>query len=234
MRLTEADMQERREVMIHTAFRLFCERGIENVTLTEIAKKAQVGENTLYRYFENKDKLVLEAFIKLWDNIMYNVEHAVEAVPNYDALTGYEQMQVWLEGFRHLYQLDGDFVLFSYEAKMYFLRRNIKLDRFQQDMLMQSFSSSCLAALDKGKADGSIPVQESSEDLFYAIWGAVRGYVVKIVIYRELYGKDSPWEGRYEVVMRGILSALRSGWNAGSTHLLTEQYQPQNGLLTED
>lgn len=199
--------------MIQTAFRLFCDRGIENVPLSEIAKKAGVGENTLYRYFDNKETLVLEAFVKLWDTIMNNVEQIVESVPNYDTLTGYGQIKVWIEGFRHLYQTDKEFVLFSYEAKLYLLRQNIKLDRFQQDTLMQSFRTPCLAALDKGKKDGSIPVKESSEDLFYAIWGTIRGYVVKIVIYGELFGEDSPWESRYEMMKKGILSALSSGWN---------------------
>lgn len=213
MRLTEEDMQERRQTMIQTAFRLFCDRGIENVPLSEIAKKARVGENTLYRYFDNKETLVLEAFVKLWDTIMHNVEQIVESVPNYDALTGHGQLRVWLECFSHLYKVDREFVLFSYEAKLYLLRHKVKLDRFQQDMLMQSFRGPCLAALDKGKADGSIPVKESNEDLFYAIWGSIRGYVVKVVIYGELYGEDSPWESRYKVLMRGILSALSSGWN---------------------
>lgn len=213
MRLTEEDMQARKETMIQTAFRLFCDRGIENVSMLEIAKQAQVGENTLYRYFANKETLVLEAFIKLWDTIMHNVEEVVESVPNYDALTGYGQMRVWLKGFRHLFQSDKEFVLFSYEAKLYLLRHSIRLDRFQQDALMQSFRGPCMAALEKGKADGSIPAKESNEDLFYSIWGTIRGYVVKVVIYGELYGEDSPWESRYEVMTRGILSALSSGWS---------------------
>lgn len=212
MRLTEEDIKERRKTMLYTAFRLFCERGIENVPMLEIAKQAKVGENTLYRYFGNKEQLVLEAFVKMWDSIMKNVEQIVAGVPNYDTLTGYNQIRVWLEGFRHLYQADKEFVLFSYEAKLYLMRHNVKLERFQQDALMQSFRGPCLAALEKGKADGSIPVKEDGEDLFYAIWGAIRGYVVKIVIYGELYGVDSPWESRYGMVEKGILSALSSGW----------------------
>lgn len=213
MRLTEEEMQERREKIIQTAFRLFCERGIEGVPLTEIAKKAQVSDNTIYRYFENKENLVLEAFIKLWDNIMSFVERGVEGTANYASLTGYEQIKVWIEGFRQLYLHDEAFILFSYEAKLYLLRHKVKLDRFQQDALMHSIRPPCVAALDKGKADGSIPTKQDSEDLFYAIWGAIRGYIVKIVIYDSLYGEDSPWESRYHVMEKGILSALNSGWN---------------------
>lgn len=213
MRLTEEEMQRRRETIIDTAFRLFSDYGIERVSLSKIAKTARVSENTIYRYFANKESLVLEAFVMLWDTIMQSVEQAVESIPNYDAMSGYGQVRVWIEGFRHLYQINQQFVLFSYEAKLYLLRQNIKLDKFHQDALMQSFRGPCLAALDKGKKDGSIPVKEDSEDLFYAIWGSIRGYVVKIVIYGELYGEDSPWESRYQVMENGILSALSSGWS---------------------
>lgn len=214
MKLTQEEMQERRKTIVMTAFQLFCERGIEDVSLVEIAKAANVGETTIYRYFENKTTLVLEAFIKLWDMIMRQVEQAAEHYDNYYALTGYDQIAVWLDAFQQLYQNKADFILFSYEAKLYLLRHKIKLNSIQQDALMHSIKPPCLAALEKGKADGSIPILEDSENVFYAMWGAIRGYIVKIVIYDSLYGEDSPWESRYQVMKTGILSALRSGWNA--------------------
>lgn len=212
MRLKEEAMQARREAMIQTAFQLFCERGIEAVSMREIAKKAHVADNTIYRYFDNKETLVLETFVKLWNNIMQRVDRSAEGVPNYNELSGYEQIQIWLDAFRCLYETNQDFIIFSYEAKLYLLRHNVRLDNPQQDNLMHSFRGSCIAALDKGKADGSIPVNEDSTDLFYALWGAIRGYIVKIVIYERLFGKDSPWEARYDTLKQGMLSALRSGW----------------------
>lgn len=212
MKLTEHEMKERRKTIIDTAFRLFCERGIEDVPLAEIAKEAKVGETTIYRYFDNKTTLVLEAFVILWDMIMSKVEQTVENTENYQLLTGFEQMAVWLDSFRQLYINNSDFILFSYEAKLYLLRHKIKLNRFQQDTLMQSIKGPCLAALEKGRKDGSIPVKQELEDIFYAVWGSIRGYIVKIAIYNELYGEDSPWESRYKIVEEGILTALKDGW----------------------
>lgn len=214
MRLTEEEMDARREAIIQNAFQMFCERGIEAVSLIEITKAARVSENTVYRYFGSKENLVLEAFIKLWDNIMSGVERRVESVPNYFELSGYEQIRTWIGEFRQLYQVDKDFVLFSYEAKLYLLRHKVRLDHFQQDVLMHSIREPCLAALEKGKRDGTIPTQENSEDLFYAIWGSIRGYVVKVVVYHQLYGEDSPWESRYQTMADGILSALSNGWHS--------------------
>lgn len=214
MKLTESEIKERRKLIIKTAFQLFCQRGIEDVPLIEIAKAANVGETTIYRYFENKTNLVLESFIELWDVIMSQVEQSVEDSENYESLTGYGQVTAWLESFRQLYRYNSDFILFSYEAKLYLLRHKIRLNRNQQDIMMQSVKGPCLAALEKGKTDGSIPVDRDCKDIFYAVWGAVRGYIVKIVIYSELFGEDSPWESRYKIMEDGILSALASGWKS--------------------
>lgn len=212
MRLTEKEMDARRELIIQNAFHMFCQRGIDAVSLLEITEASQVGENTIYRYFGSKENLVLEAFIRLWDTIMTSVEKSIEGISNYAQLSGLEQIRTWINGFRHLYEIDAEFVLFSYEAKLYLLRHNIRLNNHQQDLLMQSIRGPCMAALEKGKRDGSIPTQQSNEDLFYAIWGTIRGYVVKIVIYDRLYGQDSPWKQRYETMASGILCALHSGW----------------------
>lgn len=212
MRLTEEDMQRRREIIIYNAFQMFSQWGIEAVKLRDIAKQSRVSENTIYRYFENKENLVREAFIMLWGTIMSGVEENVENTVNYYGLSGFEQIRAWIEGFRTLYLVNKEIVLFSYEAKLYLLRHKIKLDKYQQDILMRTIRGPCLEALDKGKEDGSIPTVIDSQDLFYAIWGSVRGYVAKIVIYGELYGEDSPWESRYETMMEGLLSALSAGW----------------------
>lgn len=211
MRISEGEMQVRRKRFIKVAFKLFCKHGIAQVSMEQIAKAAKIGENTIYRYFDNKETLVQEAFFRLWDAIMQKVERGAEGVADYDTLTGYEQVCVWIETFRRLYEENRDFIVFSYEAKLYLLRRNIKLDGVQQDVLMHSFREPCIAALEKGKADGSIAATADSEDMFYALWGSIRGYIVKIVIYGQLFGEESPWESRYDVLERGVLCSLHYG-----------------------
>jgi AcrR family transcriptional regulator len=43
-----------------TAARLFAERGYEQVTVREIARAAEVAEQTLYNYFPTKEQLVID------------------------------------------------------------------------------------------------------------------------------------------------------------------------------
>ncbi len=49
-----------RRLIADTAARLFAERGFEQVTVSEIARAAEVAEQTLYNYFPTKQELVTD------------------------------------------------------------------------------------------------------------------------------------------------------------------------------
>lgn len=212
MKITEEEQKRRKNRIIETAFQLFCEKGIESVSLADIAQQSKVGNTTIYRYFGNKPQLVLETMSVLWAAIGGKIEEKVRRTEGYQEMSGLEQLVVQLESCRQLYLDSSDYVLFSYESKLYLLRNNLHLTIEEYDLLMREVKYPCVLAIEKGKKDGSIPTDENSEDIFYALWGAIRGYIVKIVIYNSLCSDESPWESRYHVIESGILSALSNGW----------------------
>nr|BFE59720.1 TetR/AcrR family transcriptional regulator [Dactylosporangium thailandense] len=63
--MTEPGLRDRkkartRRLIAETAARLFAERGYEQVTVSEIARAAEVAEQTLYNYFPTKEQLVTD------------------------------------------------------------------------------------------------------------------------------------------------------------------------------
>jgi AcrR family transcriptional regulator len=59
-RLRDLKKARTRQLIADTAARLFAERGYERVAVSEIARAAEVAEQTLYNYFPTKEQLVID------------------------------------------------------------------------------------------------------------------------------------------------------------------------------
>src|SRR5678815_1078743 len=58
--LRERKKEQTRQLIAETARGLFSERGFERVTVAEVARAAQVSEQTVFNYFPTKEDLVYE------------------------------------------------------------------------------------------------------------------------------------------------------------------------------
>jgi AcrR family transcriptional regulator len=58
--LRELKKARTRQLIVDTAARLFAERGYEHVSVTDVAREAEVAEQTVYNYFPSKEKLVTD------------------------------------------------------------------------------------------------------------------------------------------------------------------------------
>ncbi|MFA6147719.1 MAG: TetR/AcrR family transcriptional regulator [bacterium] len=63
------DKEEKRYAVIHAALDLVAEHGFHGAPMSAVAERADVAAGTIYRYFENKDALILETFRFLGDMI---------------------------------------------------------------------------------------------------------------------------------------------------------------------
>ncbi len=54
----ELEKQEMRKLILETAMKLFLEKGIENITLRNIAEQIEYSPATIYLYFKDKDEII--------------------------------------------------------------------------------------------------------------------------------------------------------------------------------
>lgn len=80
---------------IECASRLFLERGIAAVKMTEIADAAGMGVATLYRHFSTKTALAASSAIVMWSHLMEDFERLV-GTEAYGALDGAARLEALL------------------------------------------------------------------------------------------------------------------------------------------
>ena len=78
--------ENRRIQLIDIALSLFAERGVENVSIKELATQAHVAQGLIYHYFQSKDEL-LTAIIKQ-NNPMPDFEAIIKQLENFPASEG--------------------------------------------------------------------------------------------------------------------------------------------------
>ena len=72
--MTEVPLRDRkkrraREAIVDAAYALFAERGFADVTVTEIAERAEVGRTTFFRYFGDKQEVLFAEEQNLLDGL---------------------------------------------------------------------------------------------------------------------------------------------------------------------
>jgi AcrR family transcriptional regulator len=86
--LRERKKEQTRQLIAETARRLFSERGFERVTVAEIARVAEVSEQTVFNYFPTKEDLVYWRLQSFEDELLATIR---ERAPGEPALAAFRR-----------------------------------------------------------------------------------------------------------------------------------------------
>ena len=56
--------QEKEKKIIDSAIELFADKGFDNTSTQSISSHAGIGTGTLFKYFANKEELIVEAYLR--------------------------------------------------------------------------------------------------------------------------------------------------------------------------
>jgi AcrR family transcriptional regulator len=68
--LRELKKARTRRLIADVAARLFAERGYEHVAVSDVAREAEVSEQTVYNYFQTKEQLVIDRDLEVQDRLV--------------------------------------------------------------------------------------------------------------------------------------------------------------------
>lgn len=181
--------KEKHRRILEAGFKLFSERGIELVTMPEIAEASGIGRATLFRYFPTKLELVVA--IGTWKWQEYIGWHDTLLTPEEKKnITGAERLRLFLDSFLDLYRNHADILRFNYNFNSYLKYEAGTAEQKQPYIRMTDGLGAQFHQLyEQGKADGTLNTDYSEQSMFsssfHIMLAAVTRYAVGLVVMYE-------------------------------------------------
>lgn len=159
------------ERILLSAFSLFSHKGIDAIAMTDIAKNAEIGVASLYRYFETKDEIAIRTAIWAWEN-QKKIMIPLLKEKGFESKNGRAQMEEIFTLFCKLYQSEPDFFRYIYFFDAYVVCQKIDADRLiPYQSVIQSVQEIIKNAIHKGINDGSISsrYRDCENQLYYSL-----------------------------------------------------------------
>ena len=110
--------KDRVAYVIQTANEMFLQKGLEGVSMEDIAEGCQLGVATIYRYFKNKKNLLLKCGSWEWQRTHEHYKQKLTQ-QNYAAKRGEEQLYMLFDCVTDFCCKRKDFMLFLYKLDLY-------------------------------------------------------------------------------------------------------------------
>ena len=202
----EIEMKARREAMLREGFRLFAEKGIEPVTMQEVANACGVGIATLYRYYNTKLALVIGIAVQKWEEF---ADYIRQEQIRRDAahMTAAEELAFYLDCYIVLYREHKDLLRFNQNFNNYVRHEGATKEQLLPYLhAVGAFAGMFHGVYEKGKTDGTIRTDLPEDKMFAAtshIMLAVAVRYAQGLVYAAEREEDRTEE--YELLKRMIL-----------------------------
>lgn len=171
-RNVEKDLYEeaqRRKHILKAGLKLFSEQGIESVSMNAVAAAAGVGPTTLFKYFQNKENLVISISAIAWKNIwqetllQYGEDH-------FSVFTAYEMVRIYTESLIRVYREHPELLRFSGNYKTFICRQHTQVESLREHLdPLKPIQTMFHQAYVRAKTDRSIRTDISEDVLFTSV-----------------------------------------------------------------
>ena len=170
--------------LIDVATDLFMQRSIQEVTIKDIALKAQVGEATIYRYFGKKQAIVAQSAMKLQTIV------SKDYFQLQDKKNGYAKLEEFYKSYLRIFKNHSNFYKFLNEFDIYMSEeRNDVLSPYET--AIDQFRAAYMSAYQEGLKDGSIKKQSDIETFYFSTTHALLELCKKLAFRKAVLNQDN-------------------------------------------
>lgn len=161
--------QQREQKILEAAMALFCEKGLEETSIDEIAGRAGVGSATIYRYYETKAQLAIQSGVEYWKKIAQQYLNLTE-IKGYSDMTGLKQLECTMDALVMIFEKERGFLKYLQEFEVFVRRYEIDMERLAAyEESIMSLKPRVTDALEKGLQDGTLSFEWSPNEVCYSL-----------------------------------------------------------------
>ena len=195
----ERDEQKNARIdrILAAAFRLFSSAGIEPVAMTDIAKKAEIGVASLYRYFSTKDEIAIRTAIWAWEEQISEIYPSINN-DEYTNGNGLFRLSIIFSLFKKLYMSQPEFLRFIYFFDSYAVNSGIKQERMiEYENVIGKVQMIVADAIKLGLKDNSINKKyiDKTEDLYFTLMHSFFSTAQKLTLSENLLAMNEKSKG---------------------------------------
>lgn len=195
----ERDEQKNARIdrILAAAFKLFSSAGIEPVAMTDIAKKAEIGVASLYRYFSTKDEIAIRTAIWAWEEQIAEIYPSINN-DEYTNGNGLFRLSIIFSLFKKLYMSQPEFLRFIYFFDSYAVNSGIKQERMiEYENVIGKVQMIVADAIKLGLKDNSINKKyiDKTENLYFTLMHSFFSTAQKLTLSENLLAMNEKSKG---------------------------------------
>ncbi|CEP77843.1 MAG: TetR/AcrR family transcriptional regulator [Defluviitoga tunisiensis] len=177
--------EKKKNLIMDAAEKLFIQKGYQNTTMTEIAKKSKLAKGTLYLYFSSKKDLYFTSVERALRTLKELIDEGINNCKN---------------GFEKVVSMGKTYVNFSINYENYYRlildyeTQETKFDESDPNVKKayeksEEIFNLLVSSVTEGKNDGSIDKNLDTTKISIVLWAEITGLVQQVSLRRDLYKK---------------------------------------------
>ncbi len=189
--------QAKRRLILKVATEVFAEKGFNESTISQIAKKAKIAEGGIYVYFKNKEDLLFSIPEERMENFLSGLHEHLEGING--ALPRLRKL-IWYH--LNFYEKNKDYALILLQN----IQQNPRFNSTRAYRLIREFAKLVAQTIEEGKKEGVIRPDIDSRLLRDAILGAIEHITIRGSILGRFPRITDAAEALYDFFVSGVQS----------------------------